>query len=97
MDLPIQQQVVQSNHASMECGHAFEKKGKDPASLIVLQVKNKAQLEKALAKTKAAGIRTEVFHEPDWDYGFTAFATEQISEDQRKLFKNYRLWTLRDA
>jgi hypothetical protein len=46
-----------------------------------------------MAEIAAAGIRTEAFYEPSWDYGLTAFATEPLTEDKRHFFRKYRLWS----
>lgn len=67
--------MVQSNHASLESGITFGSDGIEPASLIVLRVKNQYQLTKALNDIKSKGIDCVTFDEPSWDYGFTAFAT----------------------
>lgn len=91
-DLPIEQQIVQACHAALEAGHSFERISNEPSSLIMLQVPNKEKLEVAMARTVERGIRCEPFHEPDWDYGLTAFATEPITVDQRKVFNKYKLW-----
>lgn len=91
-DLPIEQQIVQSCHAALEAGHSFDRKSNEPSSLIMLQIPNKEKLEAAMNRTVDSGIRCEPFYEPDWDYGFTAFATEPITKDQRKTFSKYKLW-----
>lgn len=91
-DLPIEQQIVQACHAALEAGHTFPRKSNDPSSLIMLQIPNKEKLEVALKRTNDRGIRTKSFYEPDWDYGFTSFATEPITLDQRKTFSKYKLW-----
>jgi uncharacterized protein (UPF0128 family) len=91
-DMPVPQIAVQSGHAALEAGHAFDKPSIDPSSLIILAVKNKEQLTKALEHVKSLGLRTVEFFEPDWDYGFTSFATEPLQEDQRRLLRKYQLW-----
>lgn len=84
--------MVQSNHASLESGITFGSDGIEPASLIVLRVKNQYQLTKALTDIEGKGIDCVTFDEPSWDYGFTAFATEPVTEEQKSLFKRYQLW-----
>jgi hypothetical protein len=92
MDLPIEQILVQSCHAAQESGLAFPNPTAEPNSLIVIQVKNKDELEKAYAKLQDSGIKFVRFHEPDWDYGFTSFASEPVYQHQRPAFKKYRLF-----
>lgn len=84
--------MVQAAHAALEAGLKFPVKLKEPSSLIVIGVKNQYQLEKARAKVEETGVRTEMFFEPSWDYGNTAFATEAVTDDQRSIFRRYNLW-----
>lgn len=92
-DLPIQQQMVQSNHAALEAGIFFGDKEQDePSSLIVIAVKNQAKLEKAMKDVEAKGIKLIPFEEPSWDYGLTAFGTEPLTQEERVLLKRYQLW-----
>lgn len=92
-DLPIQQQMVQSNHAALEAGIFFGNKDQDePSSLIVIAVKTQAKLEKAIKDVEAKGIKVVPFYEPSWDYGLTAFGTEPLTQDVRVLLKRYQLW-----
>ena len=92
-DLPIQQQIVQSNHAALEAGIFLGDKTQDePSSLIVIAVKNKAKLEKVLLDLTQKGIKHIPFYEPDWDYGLTAIGTEPLTQDLRVLLKRYQLW-----
>ena len=93
VDLPIQQQLVQSNHAALEAGIAFgNKEQTEPSSLILIAVKNKYQLEKAMKDLESKDIKFVSFEEPDWEYGLTAFAIEALTQDKRVLLKRYQLW-----
>lgn len=92
-DLPIEQIIVQTAHAALESGiHLKHDKDNEPSSLIVLQVKSQKELEKSHARIESLGIETIKFFEPDWDYGFTSFATPPITSENRHLFKKYRLF-----
>lgn len=84
--------MVQSNHASYESGIAFTNNGDEPSSLIVLQFTNKDELQKAYDELQNSGIRFVQFHEPDWNYGFTAFASEPVTAEQRRTFRQYKLF-----
>ena len=91
-DIPLEQVVVQSNHAAYESGLAFENHGTEPSSLIVIQCKNKHKLEKAYNEILGKGIDLVQFNEPSWDYGFTAFASAPVPQEQREIFKKYQLF-----
>lgn len=84
--------MVQAAHAALEAGLKFPVKTAEPSSLIVIGVKNQYQLEKAQGKVEDTGVKTEMFFEPSWDYGNTAFATEAITDEKRSIFRRYNLW-----
>lgn len=90
-DLPIEQILVQSSHAAYEAGLAFDNQSKLITSVLVIGVKNKSALEKAYLQLSSS-IELVKFEEPSWDYGFTAFATQPISNEQRILLKKYQLF-----
>lgn len=92
-DLPLHQQMVQAAHAALEGGLKLPSEVAEPSSLIVIGVKDKSELHKADDYLfYECGIQTEMFFEPDWEYGDTAFCTEAIPVSKRKLFKRYQLW-----
>ena len=92
-DLPIQQQMVQSNHAALEAGIFLGDKTQDePSSLIVIAVKNKAKLEKAMLDLTSKGIEFVPFYEPSWDDGLTAIGTQPLTQEERVQLKRYQLW-----
>lgn len=94
-DLSVEQQLVQAGHAALEAGIFLgDRNQQDVSSLIVLKVKNKYQLEKALAYIKNENIETVSFYESDYDVGFTAFATRPVVDTERYIFKKYNLWKL---
>lgn len=84
--------MVQAAHAALEAGIKYPHIVEEPSSLLVIGVKNQYQLEKAQKQIEQAGIKTEMFFEPSWDYGNTAFGTEAVVEDQRHFFRRYNLW-----
>lgn len=87
--------MAQACHAAYETGKVFNDKPLcDPDSLIVIGIKNQEQLLKAQAKLEEAGIKTIPFFEPDWDYGFTSFGTEPLSDEQRTIVRKYQLWKI---
>lgn len=84
--------MVQAAHAALEAGIKYGRLSVDPASVIILQVPNKEKLEAALRHTQECGIACDMFFEPDWDYGHTAFGTEPLTAERRKVFKKFKLW-----
>lgn len=64
-------------------------------SIIVIAVNDKKALEKAHKKFTPI-LDLVKFEEPDWNYGFTAFATRPVFDKERELFKNYQLFKSKD-
>lgn len=89
-DIPLEHQIVQACHASHEAGRA-QGTGDIIPSLVMIKVKDKQALIEA-AREISEHVMLEMFYEPDWDYGQTAFATEMVSFDERRHFRKYKLW-----
>jgi len=105
-DIRLRNQLVQLGHACLEAGAAFYRPSigttvqadgqirheREVASLIALQVPDQAALLVAAEELTKAGIRHEIFFEPDHGMGWTALTTEPISGKMRETFKKYKLW-----
>lgn len=85
--------MAQACHGALEAGKHFGSDSREyPDSLIVIGVKNQNELLKAKQRLEEAGIQLIMFFEPDWDYGWTAFGTAPLTQEQRQIMKRYRLW-----
>lgn len=93
-DIPIQHQIAQACHGALEAGKVYNEVSCSPDSLIVIGVKNQYQLMKAQKKLEDLGIGTVLFWEPDWDYGWTSFGTEPLTQEQRIHMKGFQLWKI---
>lgn len=91
-DIPIQHQMAQACHGALETGKVFNEQRDDPDSIVILKVANEKELLKAHLKLMSNGIKTAIFYEPDWDYGYTSFGTMPLNQDQRKYLKGFSLW-----
>lgn len=83
-DIPLEQQLVQACHAAYEAGLVFEAPPQT-SSLIVCTVPDREALKEAHARLARYGIRTEIFFEPSWDMGYSALATEPITERKKRF------------
>lgn len=94
-DLPIETQIVQAAHSAMESGRDF----RNPTThthLVLLEAKSEAALMKAGDYLIANGIKFSMFHEPDYETGFTSLTTEPIFfEEQRAIFRKFSLYKFR--
>jgi hypothetical protein len=93
MDLPASQQAVQACHASIEAARFIDSNETHP-HLVLCGISSESQLENAMCKAQAAGIRCFPFNEPDIGGQLTAFATEPLSEETRRHFRRYNLLCL---
>jgi hypothetical protein len=83
-DLPLEQQMVQACHAALEAGFAFDAPP-TTSSLIVCTVPDREALLAARERLSRYGIRAEMFFEPDWEMGFSALATEPLTERKKRF------------
>lgn len=63
-----------------------------PPSIVLIGVPDKDALDRVIQKLKNNRIDFSAFHEPDYDLGLTAVATVPVTEEQRAILHNYRLW-----
>lgn len=61
-------------------------------SIVLIGVPNKPALERVINKLIDNQIDFSDFHEPDYDLGLTAVATVPVTEEQRAILQNYKLW-----
>lgn len=90
-DIPLADQLVQVGHVCLESGNRFEQPT-NPSHLVLLSVSSEQQLYDAVAKIELAGIRYEIFYEPDDDMRYTAACTEPISSKHRHIFRKFSIW-----
>ena len=92
IDMPLGSQMAQLGHACIEAGNEFDQPEETP-TIVILWVENEKELLKVSEKLTGQGVKFKLFHEPDFPQGHTALCTEPVSQDQRKYFKRYRLWS----
>lgn len=91
-DLSLEQQLVQSNHASLEAGFSFQKPEKT-SSIVLIGAKDKEELYEIGDRLSRHGIKHCMFHEPDFDMGHSAIATEPIHDIKvRRVMSKYKLY-----
>jgi hypothetical protein len=92
LDIPLHQQLVQASHAAFEAGLRWHSPDDEVASLIVLEVRDKAALLRAARKLTAKGVDHHLFFEPDFDMGESALATRPLVGPARRPLSGYPLW-----
>lgn len=90
-DLSAPQIAVQSAHAAIEVARSHLDSSLDHPSVILCGVDDEAKLQKQLDFYQNQGILCKPFYEADLDNQLTAFATEPIFGERRKLFKRLQL------
>lgn len=89
-DLPVAQQIVQTNHATMRMGEMHGYHG--TPNIVLIGVPDKAALEGVSRKCAEFQIAHHIFFEPDFQYGYTAIATEIVEGEKRLAFAEYDSW-----
>lgn len=90
-DLPIAQQIVQTNHATFAFASIFTSEPGIP-NIVLVGVPDVSALNRVLSKLKANQIPHMVFRDPDLGPDMTAIVTEPLDHEQKKCLSNYRLW-----
>lgn len=90
-DLTPSQQAVQACHTCIDVARTFFPHYEGIPFLVLCGLRNEKQLIDALERIKSFGIKCKEFHEPDLGDQVTAFATELVSGDKRRLFRKYQL------
>lgn len=89
-DLPLSQQIVQTNHATFALSSIRKESG--CPNIVLIGVPNVKSLERVRSKLQAHQVPHYCWEEPDYDFGFTAIATAPLTEEEKKPLGNYRLW-----
>lgn len=90
-DIPLADQIVQSNHAVLTIASSSYDFSGIP-NIILIGLPNKSALDRAQRKLADASIPHCAWIEPDNDMGFTSLATVPIGFEQKEVLVNYRLW-----
>ena len=90
-DLSNEQKLVQSCRAVAESAKTHFHKASEHPHFVICEVKNESELLKVYTKAKNSFIECSIFQEADLEDQFTAFATEPVYGEVRKVFKNCQL------
>ena len=89
-DLPIEHQIIQTNHATLHMAGLRAEHG--TPNIVLIGIPSLTSLLRVERKLEANGIPHYSWIEPDHDFGFTAITTAPVRGEQRKLFSNYRVY-----
>lgn len=89
-DLTKCQQIVQAAHATHQAGIRFGDT-ELPTHFVLIGVKDQNELLKTSQYLLQNGIEYEMFHEPDFDTGYTAIATIPLIGEQRKPMRKFQI------
>ena len=96
-DISFEQQLVQSAHAALESGFAFNAPH-ETSSIVMIAAKNRNELFKIANHLESNEIQFKMFFEPDFDMGESAIATEAICcPKKRNALKKYQLYKFKDV
>lgn len=95
-DLPLADQLTQSNHATMDMARRLTPEPGYPR-LITIGMPDVKALGRALAKLDANSIPHFAYADMDHpEWGITAVTTFPLDETQCQALKNYRLWNVKN-
>ncbi len=60
-------------------------------SIVMLGFESESSLRAALTETAKSGIKCYAFIEPDIGNQMTAFATRPVTQEERSIFRKYKL------
>jgi len=95
-DIPVPQQIVQSNHAVFSLVTLLQLQFSVP-NIIVIGVPDVKALERVQLKLKSNSIKHYAWTEPDFDFGFTSIATVPLSVEEKSVLSGYRLLKFADT
>ena len=91
-DLEPTYQIIQSGHALFEHALSITDKPDNTSHFCLLEAKNEGDLIKISEKLKEKDLNFTMFHEPDYDTGYTCIAVGPIYGKDRKLFKKFKFF-----
>jgi hypothetical protein len=89
--MPHHYQIIQAAHATQEITKEIEHPERT-CHFILFEAKDEQHLKDIKCKLDARDIKSHMFHEPDYDTGYTAIATEPIYGDDRKFFRKFKMF-----
>ena len=92
-DLSGPQVAVQAAHAAIEVARSsLIPPDLDHPSVVLCGIDNESKLQKELERYQSMGIICKPFYEADLGGQLTAFATEPVFGEKRRLFKRLQLF-----
>jgi hypothetical protein len=91
-DLDPTYQIIQSGHALFEHALTLTDKPSQTSNFCLLEAKDEEDLMKIAGKLEQKDINLTMFHEPDYDTGYTAIAAGPIYGEDRKHFKKFKFF-----
>jgi hypothetical protein len=95
-DIPVAQQITQSNHATYSLALAYNP-ACDIPNIVTIGVPDLAALKRVQYKLVQNQIPHYAWTEPDFDLGFTSITTVPLDFNQKQILKNYRVYSNRNS
>lgn len=91
-DLGEAYKIIQAGHALFEHALTLNDKPERTSHFCLLEAKDENDLMQIASKLEMKNINFTMFHEPDYDTGYTAITAGPIYGTDRKHFKKYRIY-----
>lgn len=90
-DIPVVQQIIQTNHATFEMTRYYTK-GSEVPYIVLIGVPGEQELYDVIKFLKKSEIFHAEFVDNDFDFKMAAVVTVPLDEDKQVLLKHYPLW-----
>ena len=92
-DVPLEQQIIQSNHATEQTVSKYPDKFKDIIPFTVLiGIPNAEWMRSVIKHLKNLNIDHVAFLDTDFDFGIAATVTVPLEDEQRESLRHYPLY-----
>ena len=91
-DLDPVYQIIQAGHSLFEHGLKITTPPEQTAHFCLLEAKDETELLKIKERLEQKDFEHTLFHEPDYDTGYTSLAIGPIYGEDRRFFKKYKFF-----
>ena len=90
-DISLAQQIIQTNHATLEMAAADVKLGETPNSVLI-GVRDETELQNVINHLENSGIKHVAFVDNDFDFKKAAVVTVPLDIKQKQVLRGYSLY-----
>lgn len=89
-DVPLEQQIIHTNHATLEMSAMYDKD--EIPYIVLIGVPGESELQDVIKLLEDSAIKHAIFTDNDFDFKVAAVVTVPLEDDQRQILRSYPLW-----